>query len=251
MKALFGGLVFLLLLGFQVQGVPPRPDIILADFEGTDYINWRTTGTAFGAGPAQGTLPNQMPVSGYRGHGLASSFVGGDAAIGTLTSPVFMISRRHINFLIGGGRHPGETCINLLIDGRIVRTATGPNGVPGGTERLGWAGWDVADLEGKAARVEIVDTGDGRVGTHQRGSNHTKRRSSRRTRAGAVKTSELYKETYRPQFHFSAQNGLAERPERPCVLRRRVSPVLPVRQHSSPACGRPATFPGASPSAPT
>lgn len=58
-----------------------------ADFEGPNYANWTTTGTAFGPGPAQGTLPNQMPVSGYVGHGLVNSFYGGDASTGTLTSP--------------------------------------------------------------------------------------------------------------------------------------------------------------------
>ena len=205
MKAFLGGLVLLLLLGCQAQGAPPRPDIIQADFEGKDYGGWRTSGTAFGTGPAQGTLPGQMLVSGYRGHGLASSFVGGDAATGTLTSPVFTITRRHINFLIGGGRHPGETCINLLIDGRTVRTATGPNGVPGGTERLGWAGWHVADLEGKAARIEIVDTATG--GWGHINVDQIIQSDEQPGDTDAIKTGELYKETYRPQFHFSAKTG--------------------------------------------
>jgi hypothetical protein len=42
-----------------------RPDILIADFEGETYgAGWKTTGTAFGRGPAKGTLPNQMPVTG-------------------------------------------------------------------------------------------------------------------------------------------------------------------------------------------
>ena len=69
------------------------PDIVLADFEGRDYGNWKTSGEAFGAGPAQGTLPHQMTVSGYRGHGLVNSFYGGDKSTGTLTSPDFKIER--------------------------------------------------------------------------------------------------------------------------------------------------------------
>ena len=206
MKALLGGLVLLLLAVRPVQAAPPRPDVILADFEGVGYGGWRTTGTAFGTGPAQGTLPGQMPVSGYRGHGLASSFVGGDAATGTLTSPVFTITRRHINFLIGGGRHPGAACINLLLDGRLTRTATGPNGVPGGTERLNWASWDVADLEGKAARIQIVDTATGGWG-HINVDQITQSDKLPADEGGAVSTGELYQETYRPQFHFSAKRG--------------------------------------------
>jgi len=63
------------------------PDIVIADFEGDDYGGWTTEGTAFGDRPARGTLPGQMGVTGFRGRGLANSFVGGDGSRGTLTSP--------------------------------------------------------------------------------------------------------------------------------------------------------------------
>ena len=53
-------------------------DVLLADFEGKDYGAWKTEGTAFGSGPAQGTLPSQMQVSGFAGKGLVNSFAGGD-----------------------------------------------------------------------------------------------------------------------------------------------------------------------------
>ena len=207
---LFGsGLTLLMLLVCQVAGQRRLDaDIIIADFEGKDYGNWIVTGTAFGTGPAQGTLPSQMFVSGYRGHGLASSFVGGDAATGTLASPPFRITRRYLTFLIGGGKHPGETCLNLLINGQVVRTATGPNGVPGGTERLHWAAWEVADLEGKAARIEIVDQATGGWG-HINVDQITQSDKEPVTE-DAVETGELYRETYRPQFHFSAKTGVAE-----------------------------------------
>ena len=47
-----------------------RADILVADFEGDTYGDgWKTTGTAFGKGPAKGTLPNQMPVSGLSRQG--------------------------------------------------------------------------------------------------------------------------------------------------------------------------------------
>ena len=137
------------------------PDIVLADFEGKDYGDWKTTGEAFGPGPAQGTLPHQMPVSGYLGHGLANSFYGGDKSIGTLTSPEFTINRKFIHFLIGGGGFAGKTCMNLLVDGKAVRTAVGPNTAPGGSEELGPASWDVSDLVGKTAQIQIVDNATG------------------------------------------------------------------------------------------
>ena len=147
------------LLAAVVLGQPAGvDDILIADFEGKDYGDWKVTGTAFGPGPAKGTLPNQMPVSGYLGQGLVNSYFGGDASTGTLTSPPFKIERKYINFLIGGGKHPDETCINLLVAGKRVRTATGPNDRPGGSERLDWYSWDVGDLQGKEAVIQIVDS---------------------------------------------------------------------------------------------
>src|SRR5918912_610523 len=89
-------------------------DVLVADFEGETYGEWKATGAAFGSGPARGTLPGQMPVSGFLGKGLVNSFRGGDAATGTLTSPEFKVERKYINFLVGGGKHPGRTCVNLL-----------------------------------------------------------------------------------------------------------------------------------------
>lgn len=134
-----------------------EPDVLIADFEAAGYGSWKAEGEAFGPGPAAGTLPNQMAVSGFEGRGLVNSFWGGDSSTGTLTSPPFAIQRRHINFLIGGGMHPQRACINLLVDGRTVRTATGPNDKPGGSERLEWQSWDVADLLGQTAVIQIVD----------------------------------------------------------------------------------------------
>ena len=134
-----------------------RPDVLIADFEGDDYGGWEASGEAFGTAPARGALPGQMPVEGYLGRGLVNSFRGGDDSTGTLTSPPFRIERKHINFLIGGGGWIGETCLELLVDGRPVRSALGPNREPGGSERLRWAAWDVADLEGKDASLRVVD----------------------------------------------------------------------------------------------
>ena len=135
--------------------------IVIADFEGDTYGNWKVTGEAFGSGPAQGTLPNQMPVDGFKGKGLVNSFHKGDGSIGTLTSPEFTITRKFISFLIGGGKDPQNTCINLLIGGKIVRVATGPNDQPGGSEALAPAAWDVAEFAGKAAVIQIVDQATG------------------------------------------------------------------------------------------
>lgn len=152
-------LLLILLIGAVARG--QEPDMVIADFEGEDYGAWKTTGEAFGPGPARGTLPNQMNVEGFEGKGLVNSFFRGDGTTGTLTSPEFVIERKYINFLIGGGMHVNETCINLIVDGKTVRTATGPNDQPGGSERLDWQSWDVSEWLGKKATLQIVDAAKG------------------------------------------------------------------------------------------
>jgi len=131
----------------------PRPKIVLADFEGPDYGDWKVTGQAFGKGPAKGTLPEQQKVSGFLGKGLVNTFLGGDSPGGTLTSPPFKISRKFINFLIGGGSHAGKTCINLLIDGKVALSAASKN-----NEKLEPYFWNVQEFEGKTARIQIFNS---------------------------------------------------------------------------------------------
>ena len=154
-------------LAHAVQKPPPQSaqqpqgDSVFADFEGNNYGGWTSEGTAFGAGPALGTLPQQMTVSGYQGGHLVNSFVGGDAAAGRLISPEFRITRKFIAFLIGGGGWQSRTCVNLVVGGKTARTATGPNTAPGGSERLSRSGWDVQKLRGQSAHLEIVDAATG------------------------------------------------------------------------------------------
>ncbi|MGV3772085.1 MAG: glycoside hydrolase family 32 protein [Verrucomicrobiales bacterium] len=134
----------------QPEFIPPGK--VLADFEGGSYGDWQATGDAFGTAPAAGTLPNQQMVDGFKGKGLVNSYLKGDATQGTLTSPEFEVTQSFLSFLIGGGKHPGKTCMNLLVEGKIVRTATGD-----AAERLSWKAWDVREFRGKKAKLEIVD----------------------------------------------------------------------------------------------
>ena len=133
------------------------PDILIADFEGSDYGDWKVTGEAFGPHPARGTLLGQMKVTGFEGKGLMNTYYQGDESIGTALSPPFVIQRQFINFLIGGGKNPGLTCMNLRLGDKSVRSATGPNDRPGGSEKLDWASWDVREFRGREAVLEIVD----------------------------------------------------------------------------------------------
>jgi sucrose-6-phosphate hydrolase SacC (GH32 family) len=160
-KACLRALIGTLALFGAGQSFAEEPDILFADFEGETYGAWKAEGTAFGTSPVRGTLPGQMHVDGFVGKQLVNSFVGGDGSTGKVTSPEFLIARDFIAFRIGGGGWEGATCMNLMVDGAIVRTASGPNTEPGGTETLSSQGWDVREWKGKNARIEIVDTAKG------------------------------------------------------------------------------------------
>ncbi|MDQ4501366.1 GH32 C-terminal domain-containing protein [Sinomonas sp. ASV322] len=221
------------------QANPAAP---YADFEGSTYGSWTTTGTAFGSGPAAGALPGQQPVTGYLGNKLVNSYNGGDASTGTLTSPSFVVGHSYVNFLVGGGNNPrpsdvfndcqgttwgtgwtatgsfvglgptteslpnqvgskvidtyvgggdpatgaitsptftitrdyidfliaggnhpwgssGAAAVNLLVNGQVVRTATGQN-----SSTMSNVSWDVHTLVGQKAQIQIVDHATGTWG---------------------------------------------------------------------------------------
>ncbi len=138
---------------------PSSTEIVIADFEQPTYGAWVTTGSAFGSGPAQGTLPNQQTVSGYMGSGLVNSYLGTDTSTGTLTSPPFVITKPFLDFLIGGGNIPGQECMNLIVSNVVVATATGAN-----SETLSPKQWDVTAYLGQTATLQILDTGTGSWG---------------------------------------------------------------------------------------
>src|SRR6266540_2262133 len=178
-------------------------DILLADFEGTNYGAWKATGAAFGEAPARGTLANQQKVAGFLGQGLVNTYLKGDNSTGTLTSPEFKVERRYLNFLIGGGHRPGEAGLNLLIDGKAARTATGND-----DEKLDWATWDLAEFKGRSAQLEIVDKATGGWG-HVNVDQITLSDSAKAEVQAplVISTERLYDETYRPQFHFTSRSN--------------------------------------------
>ncbi|MCB1210342.1 MAG: hypothetical protein KDK97_13490 [Verrucomicrobiales bacterium] len=139
-----------------VEYKPSPDDIVIADFEGEAHSDWKATGNAFDLG-ARKNRP-----TGYLGTGLINTYLNGDKSTGTLTSPSFTIERQHLNFLIGGGKHTGETGIRLLIDGKPVRSATG-NSLKNskGQEIMDWHSWDIIEFKGKQATLEILDTRTG------------------------------------------------------------------------------------------
>jgi len=131
------------------------PGHVFADFESTNYNGWSVEGTAFGTGPCAGGRPRARCL----GTRFACSSQGDKAATGRLVSNSFLISDNCINFLIGGRHHPGQTCVNLLVDGTVVRSATGDN-----SDVLKWSGWEVTEFRDRSAQLEILDIDQGSQG---------------------------------------------------------------------------------------
>ncbi|MCX7819972.1 MAG: non-lysosomal glucosylceramidase [Kiritimatiellae bacterium] len=137
-----------------------RPDIVFEDFERETYAPWHVEGTAFGQGPVrQADVPPYMGLLGIHGERAVNSHAAGsgsvaerDRATGVLLSPPFRIERHYIRLRIGGGAHTGRTCAELLVDGQVVRSATGRN-----VNRMEPVVWDVREWAGREARIRIVD----------------------------------------------------------------------------------------------
>lgn len=140
--------------------VPPLhavPDRTLADFETEDYHPWTAAGDAFAPGPQnpQNLYPDRQGAR----LALSRTEFGGDSAQGTLTSPPFTIDRAALRFLAGGGAHPGETGIRLLIDDQPVLETTGFS-----QKSLTPVNWDLRAFTGRTARLQLFDQKTGRWG---------------------------------------------------------------------------------------
>lgn len=146
---------------FRRREPEPKPDLhVVFDFESPSYAGWTATGDAFGSSPTAGKPADQLAVVGYRGRGLANSYAPflGDGATGTLVSPPFVLDRSHLALLVGGAAGHA-TRVELIVDGAVVSEASGPGG-----EVMVPVVWDVSALEGRQARLAIVDDDTGPSG---------------------------------------------------------------------------------------
>lgn len=128
-----------------------RPDIILADFE-TDPLGWQVEGRAFQMASVRQQLPNQQAVTGSLGSGFINSYQGGDPSVGKMVSPPFKIERSYISFLVGGGNDRRRLTVQLLIDGKVMASATGKN-----IETLRPVVWNIKRYEGRSAVILVKD----------------------------------------------------------------------------------------------
>jgi non-lysosomal glucosylceramidase len=152
----------------HLYNMPHRKDVFFEDFEKDSYEGWTVEGTAFGKGPIkikdipkyQGDVKGlEKQVANSHNTRQGEDVAAGDAHVGKLISPPFKVERDFITMLIGGGNHPGQICVNLIADGKIVRTETGRN-----SNEMSPVVWDVRDLKDRRVRIEIVDNVKGAWG---------------------------------------------------------------------------------------
>jgi hypothetical protein len=140
-------------------------DVVFEDFSKGTYEGWEVVGTAFGDRPQ--TLATIAPYQGkinavnkyfVNSHNVrkGEDIAAGDAHKGTLTSRPFTIEHAYITLRVGGGSQPGRTCVNLLVDGKVVQSATGRD-----DNQMFPVRWDVRTWKGKTARIQAVDDASG------------------------------------------------------------------------------------------
>ena len=177
-------------------------DIALSNFDAGSYRDWTATGTAFRKGPASGDLIPRLEIENAPGGFIATSEIEGDGPTGTLTSPPFTIERPSISFLIAGGNYERHASLNLLVGGKIVRSATGWN-----SDRLVAQSWDVRPWSGQQAQIQIVDEATGGWGH----LNVARIIQTDHPEPPPLEKQPLYRETHRPQFHFTARQWTMDR----------------------------------------
>jgi len=112
------------------------------------------TGGAFANNPVATESAGQGSPANNRGL-FINTFqeVDADAATGTLLTPEFAIEGDAITLRVGGGRSLETVYVELLVDGERRFVATGC-----GSEMLGRRVWPTTELQGKRARLRMVDS---------------------------------------------------------------------------------------------
>jgi uncharacterized protein (DUF608 family) len=130
-------------------------EIVFEDFETGSFDGWTVEGIAFTDKPKKVKKEHPQIVGQY----VADSRTCGSAKKpGKLISKSFVIEQPYISFMIAGGTYPRHARINLVIDGKTVRSSTGRH-----EDDVQWDSWEVKELKGKDARMEIAyDRADGK-----------------------------------------------------------------------------------------
>ena len=148
---------FVLSWCLSISHLHAAEDMVLADFEGGTYGNWKIEGSAFGTKPSDSKLASQLGFNGFSGKGLVHSYAGRDPKpTGSLTSPEFVIERDYINLRIGGGSNKQTAGVKVMVEGKDVGRVSGER-----SNFLDDAGILVKPYRGKKAVVVVYDQDPG------------------------------------------------------------------------------------------
>lgn len=147
--------------GSQLANDPPAGTTVF-DFETADGqtladTGWQLTGD-FATDPARN--PSTAGGDYYLGAKRINTWEGGprgDDNTGEMLSPAFTLNGDYVSFLIGGGtRTDGTLQAELVVDGEVVRSQTGPE-----AGALNWVSWDVSEYADRQAQIRIRDEATG------------------------------------------------------------------------------------------
>lgn len=217
-------LILILLLNESIAAAE-QPLFENADFEAGSLQGWTVEGEAFRHQPTQGDNPRarnreasqhdgEYWIGGFERYDGRSGRPGDvfqDDATGTLTSPAFTVSRRYLNFLIGGGHRPGEAGVKFLCGGKEVDLATGLD-----SESMVMSSHDLSEFVGQTARIVVYDQATGGWGHVNVDSFTASDEPPQDPRNQFAFTPEIsrdhhrdtdYSQPLRPQFHFTSRRG--------------------------------------------
>lgn len=135
------------------------------DFETGDLRDWLVNGEAFKGQPIQGdTVKPRRP--GMRSQHQGKFWIGGyeklkDTPIGTLTSASFKVTHPWAAFLVGGGPHQLQTCVEIVQkdNQKVIFRVPGRE-----SENMQRAIVDLQKYQGKEIFIRVVDTHTGHWG---------------------------------------------------------------------------------------
>ena len=126
----------------------------LFDFESATWGAWQPSGAAWGPAPVTEPMAGQSSVANARGLRFATSMHGGDAGIGRVTSPPFVLDLPRLILHLGGGTDSTKLRAEIWIDDKIIATASVP---PPGGDVLKTIEIDLSPWQGKQAKLVLVD----------------------------------------------------------------------------------------------
>ena len=137
--------VNLLIAGGLTRSVPSAPTVVELVVEGqvvgsvtgnnSGEMDWRNIDASAAMGKKAHLVVRDARSSGDWGHLMVDDIRLSDTAAGPRDT---------------------QTTVNLVVDGKVVRSETG-----GDSESLDWASWDLADLQGLSAQIRVVDHNSG------------------------------------------------------------------------------------------